>query len=1284
MMYESLLLNCGGGIINKADKSNQHTGTAALCIGIGGTGVAALSDLKGKIFQQLNPDNPDDPIPKYDAIQLLGIDSDDGDYKKYKGNRRLTDTEFFSIKKDNLSTLLTDPIGKKLIKDSRQLRWMEIDNITALLSPEGAGGVRQIGRYLLFERAASLVSKINEKCTTALKKRNSSSLDVYIFAGISGGTGSGCFLDVCYLVRHVVRTAGWNAKLMGYFFLPDVVTSKPEVASEPACVAYNNSNGYAAMKELDYLMSLQTANDWFEQSYDADIYVRTQDPPVDMCHLISAQQADGRMIPNGFGYGINVASDYAMAYLAEVESGNASEDDSGLTMRGHLANVARGVLGIPRRYGANLSYHILGASNAEIPMSQINTYLAIGFFQKFRQAAYRPKNIVTNDLVTRFMEENRFRVQDIFEDVVRDCPGLVLPAMDPKLLAQEPCCQKGHLPRAWAQTVNGWYAECRGQRQRNEMNLTRELVDYSYEKNNEQSLIGRLFRVLYKLSMNPQYGPYYAASMLINNGQDLYAALAGEVEKAESQARAQRIQIPDSEDWVIQCNQDLIDTRGRKKVYERFVGSVEDLASYCNATEQCVKTRDTLETFRSQVKDLYNNFFKPLCDLLDNLNETFEANAAYLMTPESKQPNAYTWQILSLDDVKDRLDAAVSELDSDVLVNRFVEALLEEPNAWRLGDQDQIALLIRDYLLKLFEEETSRGLKGYLSDRFPEAKNDPVTLVNAIKDHIIRRVDNGAVPMFWCDPTYNLTSKAFTFSTSSLSVPNICPEVCSAAEQYVESSDNKYTVRKTGIKDRIFSLRFVSGIPLFAYHGITKLKSHYDSAKGSAAGAGAHLYALTERGDDGSGHKDWCSYLPTPMPYSKNESMVPEGAELVKLYRKAESLGIIGLLLDSTGAAAGENSQLVQRYAIFVTPELSCKSYSLQDFLDRGVFSQSEYEKTVSALKKTSEELHKYGVNPQCTKVDLKNDGNKDVCDPEAVRIDYFIHYPKLHELVVKEIEKHDQLKQALAQVEAIGKEFGQYETDLTNFTGLVFFRFLKCLNNEGKPDYVKTANVKCTYKNQYGEDQEFYLSRSGMPYAKYPLYQAFRSYQYLRAVSEENPEQLDMVNHAMKDIRDLRKNLDEELAAYLKQIRTESDYIAAAILEQVWSTAALNELTNETLRGASDADRANISRFYNGLRNKIVHLKDESASWPRNRSITELAGMLGGNQAQSASQAAAPAMHWVHYNGKNLELYPSSSTSFAYDRSTNQWVPLNNQMFIAQNGQWVPIRLDPNNNVII
>ena len=191
MKYDSLMLNCGGGIINPATRSPQFSGAAALCIGIGGTGIAALSDLKGKIYQQLTPDNPGEPVPRYDAIQLLGIDSDDGAYQNYSGNRRLNKTEFFSIKQDNLAENFTKPQGKQLIKDDPMMNWMEIDEITALLSPEGAGGIRQMGRYLLLSKASSLYTEISNKCRLALKTRGSKSLDIYIFAGISGGTGSG-------------------------------------------------------------------------------------------------------------------------------------------------------------------------------------------------------------------------------------------------------------------------------------------------------------------------------------------------------------------------------------------------------------------------------------------------------------------------------------------------------------------------------------------------------------------------------------------------------------------------------------------------------------------------------------------------------------------------------------------------------------------------------------------------------------------------------------------------------------------------------------------------------------------------------------------------------------------------------------------------------------------------------------------------------------------------------------------------------------------------------------
>lgn len=48
--YDSLLLNCGGGIINRSQQSKQYRGAAALAIGIGGTGVAALAELMKQVY----------------------------------------------------------------------------------------------------------------------------------------------------------------------------------------------------------------------------------------------------------------------------------------------------------------------------------------------------------------------------------------------------------------------------------------------------------------------------------------------------------------------------------------------------------------------------------------------------------------------------------------------------------------------------------------------------------------------------------------------------------------------------------------------------------------------------------------------------------------------------------------------------------------------------------------------------------------------------------------------------------------------------------------------------------------------------------------------------------------------------------------------------------------------------------------------------------------------------------------------------------------------------------
>lgn len=1253
MKYDSLLLNCGGGIINPATKSPQFSQAAALCIGIGGTGIAALSDLKGKIYQQLEADNPDESIPRYEAIQLLGIDSDETMYKSFSGNRRLREEEFFTIKMDNIKVFFEDESGKNMIRTNPLMNWMDIDNITQMLSPDGAGGVRQMGRFLLFNRATALHTEIKTKCTQALKKRGGKSLDVYIFAGISGGTGSGCFLDTCYLVRKVVAEQGWDARIMGYFFLPDVVTSIPKVANSTSSVAYNNSNGFAAMKELDYLMNLQQNGDWFEQSYGSGLTIRTQQSPVDMCHLISAQRADGSLVPDGFNYGINVASDYAMAYLAEVDLHGESAADSKMTMRGHLSNVNTGVLGIPRRWGANLSYHILGASNAEIPMTQINTYLAAGFFRKFARAVNVPRSSVTKSVVDELMERLQLKAGQVYESVVADTSVLELPEIDRKNLAAEACCPEGKLPRTWGTVYNDWFAKCNGIMTNNGNALNKKLDGFDHDAANVQSLIGRLFRKLWDISRDPQFGPYYAAYLLSNNGEDLLAALDGEIKTAEGQKDAQIIQLPDMKRWVVQLNQDLIDHKGGKKYYDRYYGGVKDWLNTEMAELQCGRTAEVLREFRSQVQELYNGFFRPLCELLDNLRETFAENSVYMESPESAQSSEYTWQILKLSDIQPRLNGAIEQLNATQVVDRFVESLLEHSEVWLKNDSDRISMYITNYMLALFSEETNRSLQDYLFDKFPNAKGDAAALADEVKVNILDEVDRRALPMFWSDPTYPIFNPEYTFESSSLTVPGNCSVICTAANDF-SGAHAHYAVRQTGIGDRIFALRFVSGIPLFAYQGVTKLKAHYDAAGTKGSGAGSHLYSNTGRGDSLT---EWRVYIPTPMPYSKNRDLQPEGESLAQLYHLAVEKGVIGSP-DGT------------HFNIYMTPDLAVRDYTLRDFMDGEVFSKSAYEAELKGLIEQLQKLHDVVNNPRCKTLELKNDGDPALCeDKELVRIDYFILSTVMHKIVRDELDKVARLNDAIEQLEKLKAEYFSYEDKLKEFTALLFRGFFECRNALGNINFDKTASVLCKYQDRYGEEAIFYLTQNTPVLA---LHKAFTTYR----------ERIGGTDEVWNTIAD-------ELERLQTALTRQEDLYVPAILEQIWDNRAMDNLREKTLKGESEDVQKDVLRFYNGLRACIRELKNTMSDWPK-QGMKELTALVSGEGApqQAAAPAELPEKLYLWVNNETLAVWPRQYPGWALNETTGAWVQLNPGMAMwvwsEERKEWEKARLDPQGNILL
>ena len=314
--YDQLLLEFGGGVINAHSQSEAYKKDACVAIGIGGTGIAALKRLKKDVYQQLIPDDPDAPVPTYSHIKFIAIDSDIIDPGQGKG--KLSPSELFSIRNPNLAGVLGTERGKATVRHDTRMSWMDIDYISALNTPEGAGGIRQVGRYLLISKADELKMKIQQACTSAMQAAHTNSVTVYVFAGISGGTGSGCFIDTCYIVRQVMNENGWSAsgKIMGFFFLPDVVTSKREVATSATAVKWNKRNGYAAMKELDYCMNFETNGGEWDQEYRGFHIGPTKNSPVDVCHLISSRTMNGVQLKNAYGCALFII---ALAFITRFK-----------------------------------------------------------------------------------------------------------------------------------------------------------------------------------------------------------------------------------------------------------------------------------------------------------------------------------------------------------------------------------------------------------------------------------------------------------------------------------------------------------------------------------------------------------------------------------------------------------------------------------------------------------------------------------------------------------------------------------------------------------------------------------------------------------------------------------------------------------------------------------------------------------------------------------------------------------------------------------------------------
>lgn len=387
----ALDLSEGSGIFSKNKRINS-VNNPIIVISLGGLGGKTLNQLKREIKHRVNPQN---------SIRLLAIDSADQDLVALK---HLGDTEKFPLYDPTIPAVFSSTAAVPPYIKS----WLNPQHLPALTGA-GCGGTRQNGRCILSAPAvysklrAIIANTINAARTAAPGGR----INVVFIAGVSGGTGSGTFIDMAYLVQDIIQNDIGIAlrsqyTISGYIYTPDVQFNTP--ANNDMLKA----NGYAALKELDYYYNLDKNHGTYVWPFSEGPVKNKTGRIYDFCTLISAiAGATGTVSEES---SINVAVESLLSVITDNEltkpDGTPEQlitsflDNDLASVSVWMATGGSDTTLYPR--SANYCYNVVGFGSAKIPVDAIMSYLAAeGYGELLTE--YRSMDALTQDFANNII-----------------------------------------------------------------------------------------------------------------------------------------------------------------------------------------------------------------------------------------------------------------------------------------------------------------------------------------------------------------------------------------------------------------------------------------------------------------------------------------------------------------------------------------------------------------------------------------------------------------------------------------------------------------------------------------------------------------------------------------------------------------------------------------------------------------------------------------------------------------------------------------------------------------
>ena len=1133
--YKKLLYSVGGGIISDAQLDAQN-GSATIAIGLGGTGKDAIKRLKKEVYQRIAPDNAGETVAQYSHIKYLSIDTDETklwNKEDFIGIDK--DNEFFSIKGD--TTIFTDEANEAMLAGKPYAKWLNCTDIK-LQSDEGAGGVRQIGRFFLNEKSAALLNKLNQVFTAAVTNENQTNSDsenqtnsdsknqtknevnIHIMTGLGGGTGAGTFLDVCYIVREAVKRCGAlnnkSVKICGYFFMPDVNLSNVPQELTRNYIMYNS---FCVMKELDYCMNLSENGDKWDQQYDG-FRITTNQPPVDIAYLVSSQSVSGNVNANGYEYAMGVVSDYVVQFIS----------DNAIDMNQHISNYAREESQLPKPHGGNYKYVIIGASQSVVPMREIATYLASKLFEKMTEAWSN--------------EPTDADIHELCESIGLNCDKLTknvggfsisIPTIDnvyDKLSVDDigDKYEYGYvLPESILAPFNKQERKICGETfKKGSDALTNEWKPGMNLDDNPVSIVCRVFKALDGVVLDSKRGPIYAAKMLFGSDKTNIINIISGIEKtAELNRDAARSNI----DLTVKAVKDArtnynirpkVDFLGKKKneLFGNLLNAIRnDISRRCEY-ERYKYLCDALATAKEQLTDLYNNYFKKYADVMLDLKRVFAANELAIAALEDINSDPFTLPLFKISEVRNTLDAEVNNLGIDTEITKFNSAFYQgQYDIWHSGSEDKISRWISEYMSKEFKDYIALSLDDHIRSIYSDIADDTPKLTNRVRTNIIQRLDNMASELFLLDGNKAKHVRAHANTLTYCSAPDTAPIVKSAILQFKGANPNVTIV--SGSKDRIMFLKSSPCVPMFAYG---QINVNYDAYTRAVSVTGKHLYeGAAANGDP----RDWQTQLPNLRPYSIYQNIdwtTPEKKATAEAYGAAENIaGIIHSEIDNN--TGNENGH----YYIWRTPDYMPQLKSAKELADEAQkiaenekSTLDDYQNILKKLNNEQNDLKSYKeglidykftyvydavnnsqklVKPEVPPISIRNDGDKST-DATAfdVRRDHVLASPALMKVVKEELDKVNKYNEVMAQLTEVTAAVSDKANKIENGVKLratelpAFFNALF----SGVITYRRPHTIEFVDVNKFGiKMASIELSKpSSEPFGGIaPLYQAFNTY---------------------------------------------------------------------------------------------------------------------------------------------------------------------------------------------